>query len=76
MQEIPTPQTMSNPNHNSRGAPIIMLGISAPGFGDSSGYQGEKPSDNPTKDPYVVPIINPASVISENSTKDTSHVPK
>ena len=61
MQEIPTPQTMSDPNHNPRGAPSSMTGSSAPVFGESSGDPSGSPSDKPTKDPYPVPIIKPAS---------------
>ena len=54
--------------------PSIML--FGPGFGYPGGELSVITSDNPDKYPTTVPIINPARVTSENSTKDTSHVPK
>ena len=47
-----------------------------PGFVYSSGYPSRIPRDKPTKNPYPVTIINPASVPSEIPSKYTSHVPK
>ena len=75
-QYIPTPQTAAEPNHNPRGTPISVPVNSAPGLGDPSGYPSVISNENPTKDPYPVPIIKPISGTSENPTKDTSRVPK
>ena len=76
-QEIPTPpQTMSEPNHNPRGAPGSIPGSSAPVFGDSNGDPSGSPSYNPTKAPSPVPIIKTISETSEIPTKNLSHVPK
>ena len=46
-----------------------MAGRSAPRFGHLSGYPSGSTSDNPTEDPFPVPIINPSSVLSETTTK-------
>ena len=64
-QEIPNPQTMSEPKHNPRGAPIRVTGISDTGFWESSGDPSGSTSDKPTKHPFPVPIINPSSGSSE-----------
>ena len=53
-----------------------MTGTSFSGFGDSSGYPSVKIRYKPTKYNSPVQIINPASVPSETSTKDTSQVSK
>ena len=46
------------------------------GFGESSGDPSGRPSDKPTKDTPPIPIIKPASVTSETSTKYPFRVPK
>ena len=53
-----------------------MPGISAPGFGESSGDPSEIPTDKPTTYPYPVSIIKPAILPSEIPTKDLSHMTK
>ena len=45
-------------------------------FGESIGDPSGSTSDNPTKEPSPVTIINPDSDTGETTTKYTSHVPK
>ena len=63
-QEIPIPQTTSDPNHEPRGVPVSMTSRSDPVFGESGGDPSGNPSDNPTKYPSPVSIINPDRVKS------------
>ena len=53
-----------------------MLGITAPGFEDSSGDTSETSSDNPTNYPSPVPTIKPPSVPSQTTIKYPSYVTK
>ena len=61
----------SEPNHNLRVIIRSMTGISAPGFGYSSGYPSVIPSYNPTKYPSPETIVKASSVPSETTTKDS-----
>ena len=68
--------TASDPNQKTRGAPSSFKGSTYTGFGYSSWDTSEIPSDNPTKYPSTVTIINPTSVPNETTTKYPSHVQK
>ena len=74
MQEMPTPHTMSYPNHNRRGATRSIPDSSDPGFVHSSGDPSKSPSYKTTKDPSPVPISNLSSVRIGTTTNDPSHV--
>ena len=62
------------PRVSTRDMPSIMP-VST-GFRDSNGDTRGSTSDKPTKDPYLVSIINPFSGPIETPTKDPFHVPK
>ena len=68
-------QNDSETNHNPRGAPRSMTGITDTQFEDSSGDPIGIMSDKPTKDPSHVPITKSPSVPGETPTKYLSHVP-
>ena len=62
------------PRRFTRDIPSIMP-VST-GFRESNGDTRGSPSDNQTKDPSLVSIINTSNGPSETKTKDPFHVPK